>query len=66
MHFMLLAASEVWLLEPSVDPAVEQQAIARVHRIGQVRPVVAHRLLMDGTIEVCSTSVVYAHHAAVF
>ena len=35
-----------------MDPAVEQQAIARVHRIGQVRPVVAHRLLIDGSIEV--------------
>ena len=35
-----------------MDPAVEQQAIARVHRIGQTRPVVAHRLLMDGSIEV--------------
>ena len=46
------AASHVWLLEPSVDPAVEQQAIARVHRIGQTRPVVAHRLLMDGSVEV--------------
>lgn len=46
------AASEVWLLEPSVDPAVEQQAIARVHRIGQLRAVVAHRLLIDGSIEV--------------
>lgn len=33
----LTAASRVFLLEPSPDPAVEQQAVARVHRIGQVR-----------------------------
>jgi SNF2 family DNA or RNA helicase len=35
----------------SVDPAVEQQAVARVHRIGQERPVTVTRLLCDGTVE---------------
>jgi SNF2 family DNA or RNA helicase len=25
------------LLEPALDPAIEQQAVARVHRIGQNR-----------------------------
>ncbi|KAK9811031.1 hypothetical protein WJX73_007955 [Symbiochloris irregularis] len=59
----LVRASEVWLLEPSVDPAVEQQAIARVHRIGQVRPVVAHRMLMDGTIEEEVLRVAQRQHA---
>lgn len=33
----LVAANNVFLLEPSLDPAVEQQAVGRVHRIGQVR-----------------------------
>jgi hypothetical protein len=33
----LTAACRVVLLEPALDPAVEQQAVARVHRIGQVR-----------------------------
>ena len=43
---------QFWLLEPSLDPAVEQQAIARVHRISQTRPVMAYWLLKDGSIEV--------------
>jgi hypothetical protein len=32
-------ANHVFLLEPSLDPAIEQQAVARVHRIGQAREV---------------------------
>lgn len=39
------AASVVVLCEPQVTPTMEAQAIARVHRMGQVRTVVAHRLL---------------------
>ncbi len=35
----------------STDPAVEQQAVARVHRIGQTRPVMVTRLLCDATVE---------------
>ena len=34
----LTAACRVVLLEPALDPATEQQAVARVHRIGQARP----------------------------
>lgn len=47
----LVRASQVFLLEPALDPAIEQQAIARVHRIGQVRDVCVTRLLVDGTVE---------------
>lgn len=47
----LVRANHVFLLEPSLDPAIEQQAIARVHRIGQERPVLVSRLLVEGTIE---------------
>lgn len=32
----LVVANNVFLLEPSLDPAVEQQAVGRVHRVGQV------------------------------
>ena len=41
----------MFLLEPSVDPAVEQQAIGRVHRIGQARPVTVFRLITADTVE---------------
>ena len=33
------------------NPAVEQQAIQRAHRIGQTRPVTAIRMITTGTIE---------------
>jgi SNF2 family DNA or RNA helicase len=42
----------VYLLDVCGDPAVEQQAIARVHRIGQARPVTITRLLCADTVEV--------------
>jgi hypothetical protein len=41
----LQAASVVILCEPQVKPTIEQQAVARAHRMGQVRPVQVHRLL---------------------
>lgn len=47
----LVRANHVFLLEPSIDPSIEQQAISRVHRIGQQRPVHITRLLVKGTIE---------------
>jgi SNF2 family DNA or RNA helicase len=33
------------------NPAVEDQATDRAHRIGQTRPVQVHRLITQGTIE---------------
>lgn len=47
----LVRASHVFLLEPALDPAIEQQAVARVHRIGQQRPVHITRLLMRDSVE---------------
>ncbi|WP_327288959.1 DEAD/DEAH box helicase [Streptomyces sp. NBC_01198] len=41
----LQAASVVILCEPQVKPTVEHQAVARAHRMGQVRAVRVHRLL---------------------
>ncbi|MBY8877541.1 DEAD/DEAH box helicase [Actinacidiphila acidipaludis] len=41
----LQAASVVILCEPQVKPTIEHQAVARAHRMGQVRAVQVHRLL---------------------
>ena len=47
----LTAASYVVLFDPWWNPAVENQAIDRTHRIGQVRKVIAYRLLIKDSIE---------------
>ncbi len=47
----LTAADYVILLDPWWNPAVENQASDRAHRIGQARPVVVYRLIARGTIE---------------
>jgi len=45
------AASVVILCEPQVKPALEEQAIARTHRMGQVRRVQVHRLLTPDSVD---------------
>ncbi len=47
----LTAADNVIHLDPWWNPAVEDQASDRAHRIGQRRPVTVHRLVAQGTIE---------------
>ncbi|MDQ2858593.1 MAG: DEAD/DEAH box helicase, partial [Candidatus Eremiobacteraeota bacterium] len=47
----LTAADYVILYDPWWNPAVERQAIDRTHRIGQLRPVTAYRLVTVGTVE---------------
>ncbi len=47
----LHAADYVFLLDPWWNPAVEQQAIDRVHRIGQDKEVFIYRLITSGTVE---------------
>jgi SNF2 family DNA or RNA helicase len=47
----LTAANYVIHLDPWWNPAVEDQATDRTHRIGQTKPVTVIRLLMRGTIE---------------
>ena len=47
----LHAADYVFLLDPWWNPAVEAQAIDRVHRIGQDKTVSVYRMITIGTIE---------------
>ena len=47
----LTAASYVVLFDPWWNPAVENQAIDRTHRIGQDTKVIAYRLLIKDSIE---------------
>ncbi|KAI1825982.1 hypothetical protein F4861DRAFT_145528 [Xylaria intraflava] len=47
----LTAADTVILTDCWWAPAIEDQAVDRVHRIGQLRPVTVHRLIMEGSVE---------------
>ncbi|MCU0340630.1 MAG: DEAD/DEAH box helicase [Spirosomaceae bacterium] len=47
----LTEADYVYLVDPWWNPAVEQQAIDRVHRIGQTKRVFAYRMICKDTIE---------------
>lgn len=47
----LTAADYVIHLDPWWNPAVEDQASDRAHRIGQQRPVTIYRMVLAGTIE---------------
>ena len=45
------AASVVILVEPQLTPTSEDQAVARAHRMGQVRSVQVHRLLNEDSVD---------------
>ncbi|MET7913084.1 DEAD/DEAH box helicase [Streptomyces avermitilis] len=47
----LQAASVVILCEPQVKPTMEHQAVARAHRMGQIRTVQVHRLLATDSVD---------------
>ncbi|OJJ73280.1 hypothetical protein ASPBRDRAFT_173837 [Aspergillus brasiliensis CBS 101740] len=47
----LVAASQVIIFDPFWNPYVEEQAVDRAHRIGQVRPVQIHRIVVKDTVE---------------
>ena len=47
----LTAADTVIHVDPWWNPAVEQQATARAHRIGQDQPVFVYKLVVQGSIE---------------
>ncbi|WP_156938982.1 DEAD/DEAH box helicase [Deefgea rivuli] len=55
----LTAADYVIHLDPWWNPAVEDQASDRAHRMGQLRPVTIYRLVAEGTIE---EQIVALHH----
>ena len=47
----LTAADYVYLVDPWWNPAAEQQAIDRSHRIGQANKVFAYRMICKDTVE---------------
>jgi SNF2 family DNA or RNA helicase len=51
MGLNLTGADHVIHLDPWWNPAVEDQATDRAHRIGQTRPVTVFRLYSKGTVE---------------
>ena len=53
------------LMEPQWKPSTEEQAIARCHRMGQVRPVEVHRLLTEDSVDERMVEVL-AHKSALF
>lgn len=44
-------AQHVIIVEPLLDPAVEAQAVGRVHRIGQTKPTYVHRFIVEASVE---------------
>lgn len=45
------SASVIIFCEPQIKPSIENQAISRAYRMGQVRDVLVYRLLSDETID---------------
>lgn len=45
------SASVVIMCEPQLKPSIENQAISRAYRMGQVRSVLVYRLLCDDTVD---------------
>jgi len=39
------------LIDPWWNPSIEEQAIDRVHRLGQTQPVSVYRFVCQGTVE---------------
>ena len=47
----LVVANHCFLMDPCLNSAAEEQAIDRVHRIGQTRPVIVKRLIIKDSVE---------------
>ena len=55
----LTAAAYVVITAPWWNPAAEDQAMVRAHRIGQLRPVTVYRPVSKGTLE---ERIIELHH----
>lgn len=47
----MTVANFVYIMEPQWNPMVESQAIGRVYRLGQTRPITVIRYLIKDTVE---------------
>ena len=47
----LTVARQAFILEPQWNPMAEEQALSRIHRMGQIKPVVTVRYIMQDSIE---------------
>jgi hypothetical protein len=47
----LTAADHCFIMDIAQNSAIEEQAIDRIHRIGQLNPVTVKRLVIEGTVE---------------
>jgi SNF2 family DNA or RNA helicase len=47
----LTMASNLYLMEPSIDPAAELQAMGRIHRLGQDRAVEVKKFVFGDSVE---------------
>lgn len=48
----LQIANSIFIMEPQWNPAAEEQAVDRVHRLGQTRNVKTVRFMVEDTVEV--------------
>ena len=53
------SASVIILCEPQIKPTLETQAIARAHRMGQVRTVQVHRLVVPNSVDIKMMDMLY-------
>jgi SNF2 family DNA or RNA helicase len=47
----LTMATDMFVLEPALNPVLTQQALSRVHRLGQTKSVRCHHLVMENSVE---------------